>query len=72
MSLWRGRRRRQDIPNGVTPPTPPDTGGAREGNGETTTECEETQRQIAALQRLRRVENRLRALQAELDVLRGG
>ncbi len=62
MSLWRGWRRgtRHDEPVAeATESEPVDTAAAR-------------QREHAALCQLRRVEARLRALQAEADTLKGG
>ncbi len=50
-----------------TQPQPPAT-----GNGEAGTTLTARQRQYRALCRLRMVEARLRALQAEIDVIRGG
>lgn len=51
---------------GVTA-TPPGDGAAK-----TPEECAQDERQLAALRRLRRIENRLRALQAEVDIIKGG
>lgn len=63
MRSWRGRPKTTD---GSPTAAPPGDGAAK-----TPEECAQEEKQLAAMRRLRRIENRLRALQAELDIIRG-